>query len=77
VDIPVGQTKKLGNINVGNSQMIRVWAGSRATSQSDVTIRLGITIDVAQVTDLDARLFLKQGADYDRLYSVPGITLAV
>jgi hypothetical protein len=74
--IPVGQTKSLGTVGVGNFQTIRVFAGSRLASQSDVTIRLVIIERGAAVANL-LTLNLRPGSQSHNLLSMPGTTLEI
>jgi hypothetical protein len=76
VSIPVGQTRSLGTVNVGNFAQIRVVADARVGSQSNVAIRLTITEATELVAQLDV-LNLTPGAQVTRVYAVPGRTLTV
>ena len=76
VSVPVGQTKNLGTVNVGNFRQIRVVADERVGSQSNVVIRLTITEGTELVAQLDV-LNLTPGAQVTRVYDVPGRALTV
>jgi hypothetical protein len=74
VSIPVGQTRNLGTVSVGNFEQIRVVAFPGRDSQSNVVIRLIITEDDEFVAQLDA-LDLTPGQQVTRVYAVLGRTL--
>jgi hypothetical protein len=76
VSVPVGQTKNLGTVSVGNFRQIRVVADERSGSQSNMVIRLTITEGNELVAQLDV-LNLTPGAQVTRVYDVPGRTLTV
>jgi type III secretion protein HrpB1 len=76
VSIPVGQSAKLGEVDVHAFERIRVVADERAGSAGPVVIRLTITEGNELVAQLDT-LNLQPHAQLTRVYEVPATKLSV
>jgi type III secretion protein HrpB1 len=76
VNIPVGQSKALGAVDVHAFERIRVVADERAGSAGPVVIRLTITEGSELVAQLDT-LTLQPHSQLTRVYEVPGTRLSI
>lgn len=76
VSIPVGQTQKLGEVDVKSYERIRLVADERVGSAGPVVIRLTITEGNELVAQLDT-LTLQPHAQITRVYEVPGTKLDI
>lgn len=76
VQIPAGQSKQLGVVDVSQFSKIRVVADERVGSGSGLTIRLTITEGAELVAQLDT-LHLAPHSEITRVYDVPGSKLTI
>ncbi|MBF3420285.1 hypothetical protein J3L14_20240 [Burkholderia pseudomallei] len=76
MSIPVGQTQKLGEVDVKSYERIRLVADERVGSAGPVVIRLTITEGNELVAQLDT-LTLQPHAQITRVYEVPGTKLDI
>lgn len=76
VEIPAGQSKQLGQVDVSGYSKIRVVADERVGSGTGIRIRLTITEGAELVAQLDM-LELSPHSQTTKVYDVPGTKVTI